>query len=237
MSADDAQRTDPGRSSSRARRRLLIRTAGIAGLAAAVLSNDFLLAGPLGSRLNAADSLVSELAVVGQPTSGPLRLADLACGLLVVVLAAGLILHLPHQPSTLAVGLLLAASGVASMTELAFPMPCTPSTGLACRHAVAAVSPATLVHQAHAASSAVTMTTLVLAMLGLSRLPAVRRPWRWPARASAACGVVVIGLNLAELPLLASGGHGVGVVERLLQVVSSVWLAGVSLYLLRDARR
>src|SRR5438105_12288547 len=67
-------------------RRPLVGLAGAAGLLAAVLSDAYLFAGPLGSRLSAVNSLVSELEAPGQPTSAALRLADAATGLLIVIL-------------------------------------------------------------------------------------------------------------------------------------------------------
>lgn len=232
-----ARRPDRWRvgAASRAARwhRLGIGAAGVAGLAAALLSNSYLLAGPLGSRLSPADSFVSELAVPGQPTSGPLRLTDVVCGLLTMVLAAGLAYRRRPQRWIVAGALLLAVSGLATVADAADPMPCTPSTSLACRRELDRLSPATVLHHGHVLSSTVVMTAMVLAMLVLAR---ARVPGR-PSWAGAAAGVLVAALNLAELPLIARGGHGVGVVERLLLTVTAAWIAVVSVDLLRDARR
>jgi hypothetical protein len=223
-----------GLSRASMRRRLLIGAAGAAGLVATVLFNAYLLAGPLGSRLSAANSLVSELEVPGQPTSTALRLADAVAGLLTVILAAGLLYHLPRERHATVGALSLAVFGLASIADTAYPMTCTPSTDLSCRRMVDNLSPLAQLHHPHTICSTIAVLAIVIAMLVLSRSPAIRAWSPWLGPASAGVGILVSALNLAELPLITLG-RWVGILERGHLLLMSAWVAVLAGYLVRDA--
>jgi hypothetical protein len=215
-------------------RRLLVGVAGVSGLLAAVLYNAYVLAHPLGSRLSTINSLVSELEVPGQPTSAVLRLADTAAGLLIVIFAVGLLYHLPREPHATFGGLFVALFGLASVADAAYPMTCTPSTDPSCRRAIDTLSPLAQLHQRHTVSSAIAVFGVVMAMLVLSRAPAIRAWSPWLGPASAGAGILVSVVNIAELPLIALG-RWVGTLERGYLVLISVWIGVVAGYLVRDA--
>jgi hypothetical protein len=215
-------------------RRLLVGVAGAAGLLAAVLANAYLLAGPLGSRLSAVNSLVSELEVPGQPTSTPLRLVDATTGLLIVIFAVGLLLRLPRQARNTVGVLFLALFGIATVADTAYPMTCTPSTDPSCRRIVDNLSPLAQLHHPHTICSVIAVFSVVMAMLLLSRAPAVRAWSPWLGPASAGAGILVSTFNVAELPLIALG-RWVGVLERGYLLLTSVWIVMLAGYLVRDA--
>jgi hypothetical protein len=216
--------------------RLLVGVAGASGVLAAVLSDAYLLAGPLGSRLSAVNSFVSELEVPGQPTSAVLRLVDTAAGLLIVILAVGLLYDLAREPYAIAGALFLAMSGLASVADAAYPMTCTPSTDPLCRRAIDNLSPLAQLHQRHTVSSVIAVFGVVMAMLLLSRAPTVRAWSPWLGAASAGAGILVSMLNVAELPLIALG-RWMGTLERGHLLLISAWITAVAGYLLRDAVR
>jgi uncharacterized protein DUF998 len=205
----------------------------VAGYAGAVLYCSFLLAGVLGSRLSAVDSLASELEVPGQPGSGLLRLTGTVSGLVIPVFAAALWYRLPRDRPAALGCLFLAVAGACAVLDARYPMPCTPSTDRSCRRRVEQVSLLAQVHHPHAMSGSVGIFAVVMAMLWLGRARGVRAWSSWLAAASLVCAVLLSAAGLLELALLYSG-HGAGLVERGYLLLVAAWLAALAGYLLRD---
>jgi hypothetical protein len=199
----------------------------VAGVVAALLYSSFVVASLFGSRLSPVDSLASELEVPGQPGSGPLRVLDAVCGVLIVVVAVALRYRLPRDRVGTAGCLFLGAFGVCVVLEARYPMVCTPSADRSCRRRIEQVPLLDQLHQAHAVFGSLAIFAVVMALLLLSASRGMRA---WSPRLARACLVVcllVSVLGVLEVVLIYVG-HGVGVVERVYLLLISMWLAAVA---------
>jgi Protein of unknown function (DUF998) len=212
---------------------VFLATSGMAGVFAGVGYSAFLMAWLAGSRLNMADSFVSELEVAGQPAAGVFRLADVVSALLIVVFAVGFSVW--WRPGLLGMlgSFCVLGVGAAAVADAAEPMPCAPSISASCRLRLDQVPLVTQLHQWHTVSSVAGVLCVVLGMLLLGRAFAATGRAGW-GRASWATGLAVAALGGAEIPLTFTQ-HGVGGVERVQVVLVSAWIAGMGWHLYRCA--
>jgi len=234
ITVEARSKTQPAGAAGRRGGQCLRAGCGWAGIAAAAGYSSFVI-GPLaGSRLNAANSYVSELEVAGQPASGLFRVVDAASGLLLVLLALGLLRW--WRPDLLGVlgCLCLAGAGLASFADGADPMSCAPSISASCHHRLDQIPITAQLHQGHTLSSVAGVLCVILSMLLLGG------SWRagaWPqwVVVSRMMGLAVAILAIVEVPLTFTG-RGVGAIERIHVVVVSAWIASVGWQLYRCAR-
>lgn len=207
----------------------------MAGLVAALAYSSFLLAGPLGSRLDPTTSYVSELGARTQPASGFFRATDMVAGGLIVVLAAALRRDLARDwrrdVGTAALGL----AGAASVFDGWKPMDCAPSIDRACRLREDAVGVLGQLREPHTVSSVTGVVAAIVSMAVLGSLLGSEPRRRHLGRFGQVAAVVSAGLSLAELPLT-TADPGVGFIERLFVLCVSAWIAALGL-LLRPRRR
>jgi hypothetical protein len=211
---------------------VFLATGGMAGVLAGVGYSAFLIAWLAGSRLNMADSFVSELEVPGQPAAGLFRLADLVSALLIVVLAVGLSVWWWHDLRGMLGSLCVLGIGGAAVADAADPMACAPSTNASCRQRLDQVPIMMQLHQWHTVSSVAGVLCAVLGMLLLGWAFATMGRARW-AQASWAAGLAVAALGIAEVPLTFTQ-HDVGAVERVHVVLVSAWIAAMGWHLYRS---
>lgn len=215
-------------------RRLLI--GGLAGVSSALLYSSFVMAGPLGFRLNPVVSYVSELGARTQPHNGFFRASDVISGVLIVVLAVALRPVLPGGVRREAGVTALTVAGIASVFDGWHPMVCTPSIDAACRLREDEVSALTQLHQAHTLSSVVGIVAAIASMVLVGDL--MTHSGRAPVlgRIGELTALVVTALAIIDIPLTIMGGW-VGLVERCFVAGISVWLAELGVLLLLELKR
>jgi hypothetical protein len=229
-----AARTPGAKPSSTARRRLAV--GGVAGLVGAAAYSSFLLARPLGSRLDPVNSYVSELGVRTQPASAFFRASDVLAGLLIVLLALVLRDGLPREWRRDAGRVALVIAGAASVVDGWHPMGCTPSVDVACRPRPDVIGLVAQLREAHTVSSVSGVVAAVASMLLLGSLLGDSPRWRSLGEIGQLAAVAVIALGLLELPLSLTN-HWVGLVERASVLCMSWWFAALAVLALRTAFR
>ena len=202
---------------------------------AALAYSSFLLAGPLGSRLDPTTSYVSELGVRTQPASAFFRATDMVAGGLIVVLAAALRSGLARDWRRDAGTAALELAGAASVFDGWKPMDCAPSIDRACRLREDAMGLLGQLREPHTVSSVTGVVAAIVSMALLGSLLGSERRWRRLGRFGQVAAVVSAGLSLAELPLT-TADPGVGVIERLFVLCVSAWIAALGLLLLPRRR-
>jgi hypothetical membrane protein len=208
----------------------------MAGLVGAAANSSFVLAGPLGSRLDPINSYVSELGVRTQPAAAFFRGSDVLAGLLIMLLALLLRDGLPQAWCRQAGRAALAIAGVASVFDGWHPMGCAPSIDMACRPHQNLIGLVAQLREAHTVSSVVGILAAVASMLLLGTLLAESPRWRRLGEIGQLAAVAVIALGLLELPLSLTN-HWVGLVERIQVLWISGWFAALALLALRAAVR
>jgi len=207
----------------------------VAGLVAALAYSSFLLAGPLGSRLDPTTSYVSELGARTQPASGFFRATDMVAGGLIVVLAAALRWDLARDwrrdVGTAALGL----AGVASVFDGWKPMDCAPSIDRACRLREDAIGLLDQLREPHTVSSVTGVVAAIVSMAVLGSLLGSEPGRRRLGHFGLVAALVTAGLSLAELPLT-TADPGVGLIERTFVLCVSAWIAALGLLLLPRRR-
>jgi hypothetical membrane protein len=207
----------------------------VAGLVAALAYSSFLLAGPLGSTLDPTTSYVSELGARTQPASVFFRAVDMVAGGLIVVLAAALRSGLARdwRRDTGTAGLVLA--GAASVIDGWKPMDCTPSIDQACRLREDAMGLLGQLREPHTVSSVTGVVAAIASMAALGSLLGSDRRRRRLGLFGQVAAFVTAGLSLAELPLT-TADPGVGLIERIVVLCVSAWIAALGLVLLPRRR-
>ena len=207
----------------------------MAGLVAALAYSSFLLASPLGSRLDQTTSYVSELGARTQPASGFFRATDMVAGGLIVVLAAALRWDLARDwrrdVGTAALGL----AGVASVFDGWKPMDCAPSIDRACRLREDAIGLLDQLREPHTVSSVTGVVAAIVSMAVLGSLLGSEPGRRRFGLFGLVAALVTAGLSLAELPLT-TADPGVGLIERTFVLCVSAWIAALGLLLLPRRR-
>ena len=204
----------------------------LSGVLAAIANCAFLVRSVSGSRLDPANSLISELEVPGQPSSAFFRKASLLSGLLVVALAAGLLRRIPPGRLGVAGCWALGIYGVAGAIDALIPMDCAPSASVTCLRAEEE-GPMSWPYQAHTWFDAAGTVALLASLWLLGRHLADDHRWR-VASVSGRTGFVVLGaLSLVLTGMSVWYLPGVGLVQRLEVLAVSSWL----LLLAVDQRR
>ncbi|MGZ4509146.1 MAG: DUF998 domain-containing protein [Blastococcus sp.] len=204
----------------------------LSGVLAALANCAFLVRSVSGSRLDPANSLISELEVPGQPSSAFFRGASLLSALLVVVLAAGLFRRIPPGRLGVAGCWALGVFGVAGAIDAMIPMDCAPSASVTCLRAEEA-GPMSWPYQAHTWFDVAGTVALLASLWLLGRH--LRHDHRWRvASVTGRAGFVVLGvLSIVLTAMSVWYLPGVGLVQRLQVLAVSSWL----LLLAVDQRR
>lgn len=204
--------------------------AGVTGVAAAFCYSAFLVAGATGSHLNPITSLVSALAVMGQPDAGLFRGLTAAAGGLLVVFAAALwrCLRPGFRPTAgrwrLVVGSVsLLLAGACGIVNAANPMVCVPELSRACARYEYNTSLLVQAGQPHTDGSVVQWLVLVTAMLVLGPAVSGRRGCGWMRWASPLAGVLVALAGSGEIALTVAGQLSGGALERGETLLISLW--------------
>jgi hypothetical membrane protein len=200
---------------------------------AALAYSSFLLAGPLGSRLDPRSSYVSELGVPTQPASWFFRSSDVVAGALMVVLALALRGSLPGDWRRGVGVTALGLAGASSVFDGWNPIECAPSIDRACRLREDAMGLLGQLREPHTVSSVTGVVAAIASMAALGHLLASVRTHRRLGRCGLAAAVLATGLALAELPLT-TAEPGVGLLERLFVLCVSAWIAALALLLLHE---
>jgi hypothetical protein len=208
----------------RDRSRVTGRVVLLVGLLAAASNCTFVFRAMSPSRLDPFNSMISELEVPGQPFSEFFRWTSLLSGVAAAVFAAGLHRRIPRGRLGLAGCGALAVFGVAGAVDALIPMDCAPSASAVCFRAELD-GPTSWPYQAHTWFDVAGTVALLAGVWLLARHLRHRAGWRTAAVASRAalvglllgCGVLTV-LSIWYLP-------GVGLVQRLVVLATSVWLA------------
>lgn len=196
----------------------------VVGLLAAVANCAFVFRAMSSSRLDPVNSMISELEVPGQPFSEFFRWSSLLSGVAAAAFAVGLHRRLPPGALGFAGCGALAAFGVAGAVDALIPMDCAPSASAVCFRAELD-GPTSWPYQAHTWFDVAGTVALLVAVPLLGRHLRRRPGWRPAARASSAgfvglllgCGVLTV-MSVWYLP-------GVGLVQRLVVLATSAWIA------------
>jgi len=221
-----APATAPDRTVARARNRS--RAGGmvvlLVGLLAAVSNCTFVFRALAASRLDPFNSMISELEVPGQPLSEFFRWSSLLSGVAAAVFAAGLFPRLPRGRLGLAGCGFLALFGIAGAVDALIPMDCAPSASAVCFRAELD-GPTSWPYQAHTWFDVAGTVALLLGLGLLARHLRAHEGWRSAAVIS---GVAFVGLGVGSGVLTVMAIWylpGVGLVQRLVVLATSVWLA------------
>jgi len=210
----------PGRDRSRVHGVVVL----LVGLLAAVSNCTFVFRGMSPSRLDPFNSMISELEVPGQPLSELFRWSSLLSGIAAAVFAAGLYRRLPRGRQGLAGCAALVVFGVAGAIDALIPMDCAPSASAVCFRAELD-GPTSWPYQAHTWFDVAGTVALLAALWLFGRHLRHRPGWRVAAVASGTgftwlflgSGVLTV-MSIWYLP-------GVGLVQRLVVLATSAWLA------------
>jgi hypothetical protein len=229
--AHGAERRPAIRVVPRVRRR--IACAGWAGIAGICCYSWFLFAPLGGGRLDTTRAFVSELAVPGSPASGWYRGADVAAGVLIIVLARGVREWLGRPArGAMAGAVLVATVGAAAIVDGVSPMTCAPSADPVCRRIEQSQPLLGQLTDLHTVSGVLGMTAAAAAMILVGRRarPVLRRRWVMWVGVAGCVAVLLLGSVLSALALF--DGPGVGIVERVQLLVVASWLGAVSAMLI-----
>ncbi|HEV7186870.1 MAG TPA: DUF998 domain-containing protein [Blastococcus sp.] len=228
MTTREAIAAAPAAAGPVARRPERSRVAGIvvllAGLVAAVSNCAFVFRAVSPSRLDPFNSMISELEVPGQPFSEFFRWSSLLSGVAAAVFAVGLSRRIPRGRLGLAGAVALAVFGAAGAFDALIPMDCAPSASAVCLRADLD-DPTNWLSKAHTWFDVGGTVALLVALWLLGRHLRHRTGWRVAADAS---GVGFVGLCLGSAVLTVMSIWylpGVGLVQRLVVLATSAWLA------------
>ncbi|WP_165438335.1 DUF998 domain-containing protein [Pseudonocardia sediminis] len=223
----------PGRASPRER-----TLAGWAGMAGACCYSWYLAAPLFGTRLDPTRAYVSEFAVPGSPGSAWFRIADVAAGVLIILLAAGLqrsaVRPVDRRETVGAAA--VAVVGLTAVVDGLHPMECAPSADPACRLAEQAQPLMGQLTDLHTLSGLAGVAAATTAMVTLSRPRAGDRPRRTGVRPGQVCAAALVLLAAVVSVLALTGADGVGVVEHLQLMLVAGWVAAVSAMLVGSRR-
>ncbi|GAA2900653.1 hypothetical protein GCM10010472_68680 [Pseudonocardia halophobica] len=195
----------------------------------------FLLAPLAGGRLDATRAFVSELEVRGSPGSGWFRAADVAAGVLILLLAVGMWEWLRRPGGRGTAGpVLVGTVGAASIVDGVSPMACAPSVDPVCARIEQSRSLLGQFTDMHTVSGVVGMIAAAAAMVlvGRGAERVLSRRWSWWFGVACCAAVLLLGSALSALAL--SGGPGIRTVEQAQLLVVAGWLAAVSAMLIRQ---
>jgi hypothetical protein len=198
----------------------------------------FLFAPLAGRRLNPTRAFVSELAVRGSPDSSWFRAADVAAGVLIVVLAEGVWEWLGRPSGRgLAGPAGVGMVGGAGIVDGISPMTCAPSADPVCRRVERSAPLLDQLTDLHTVSGVVGMIAAAAAMVlvGHQARRVLHRRWLWPLGMACCAAVLLLGSALSALALF--GGPGVGAVELVQLLIVAGWLGVVSAMLIRYPAR
>jgi hypothetical protein len=200
----------------------------LVGLLAAASNCTFLFRAMSPSRLDPFNSMISELEVPGQPLSEFFRWSSLLSGVAAAVFAVGLYRRIPRGRLGLAGCAALAVFGVAGAVDALIPMDCAPSASAVCFRAELS-GPTSWPYQAHTWFDVAGTVALLVGLWLLGRHLRHRSGWRVAAVASGV-GFVWLCLGSGVLTVMAIWYlPGVGLVQRLVVLASSAWLAVLAL--------
>ena len=206
------------------------------GLLAALTNCAFVFRPLSSSALSPVDSFISELEVPGQPDSAFFRYASLLSGLLAAVLAIGLLVWAPRTRAGAIGCWALVVFGVTGVVDALVPMDCAPSASAICLRAEES-GPASWPFQAHSwfdvAGSAALLVSLWFLARGLRSSPR----WRRSSETGRIGFAVLTALSVLLTVMSAWYLPGTGLVQRLVVLLTSVWLVVLSVDLLDSARR
>jgi hypothetical protein len=196
----------------------------LVGLLAAASDCTFVFRAMSPSRLDPFNSMISELEVPGQPFSEFFRWSSLLSGVAAAVFAAGLYRRIPRGRLGLAGCGALAVFGVAGAVDALIPMDCAPSASVVCFRAELS-GPTSWPYQAHTWFDVAGTVALLAALRLLGRHLRHRPGWRVSAVASG-IGFVCMCLGSGVLTVMSIWYlPGVGLVQRLVVLATSAWLA------------
>jgi hypothetical protein len=194
------------------------------GLLAAASNCTFLFRAMSPSRLDPVNSMISELEVPGQPFSEFFRWSSLLSGVAAAVFALGLHRRIPRGRLRLPATAALVVFGVAGAVDALIPMDCAPSASAVCFRSELD-GPTSWPYQAHTWFDVAGTVALLAALWLLARHLRHRAGWRVAAVTSGVgFGCLCVGsgvLTLMSVWYL----PGVGLVQRLVVLATSVWLA------------
>ena len=200
----------------------------LVGLLAAASNCSFVFRALSPSRLDPFNSMISELEVPGQPFSEFFRWSSLLSGVLAAVFAAGLSRRLPPGRLGSAGCSALAVFGLAGAVDALIPMDCAPSASAVCFRAELD-GPTSWPYQAHTWFDVAGTVALLASLWLLGRHLRHRAGWRVAAVAGG-IGFVSLCVGSAVLTAMAIWYlPGVGLVQRLVVLATSAWLAVLAL--------
>jgi hypothetical protein len=208
------------------------RTVGVVvlltGLLAAAANCSFVLRGLSPSRLDPLNSMISELEEPGQPSSEFFRWSSLLSGVAAALFAVGLQRRIPRGRRGLAGCASLAVFGVAGAVDALIPMDCAPSASAVCFRAELD-GPTSWPYQAHTWFDVAGTVALLAGVWLLAQHLRRRAGWR-VATVAGGAGFVVLAVGSAVLTVMSiSYLPGVGLVQRLVVLAASAWLAVLAL--------
>jgi hypothetical protein len=171
--------------------------------------------------------------VPGSPASGWYRAADVAAGVLIIVLAGGVREWLGGLArGGMAGAVLVGTVGAAAILDGARPMTCAPSADPVCRRIEQSQPLLGQLTDLHTVSGVVGMTAAAAAMILIGRRAGrvLRRGWVMWVGVAGCVAVLLLGSALSALALF--DGPGVGIVECVQLLVVASWLGAVSAMLI-----
>ena len=196
----------------------------LVGLLAAASNCAFVFRAMSPSRLDPFNSMISELEVPGQPFSEFFRWSSLLSGVAAAVFAVGFSRRIPRGRLGLAGSVALAVFGVAGAIDALIPMDCAPSASAVCLRADLD-DPTNWLSKAHTWFDVGGTVALLVALWLIGRHLRNHPRLRVAAVASGA-GFVWLCLGSGVLTVMAIWYlPGVGLVQRLVVLTTSAWLA------------
>lgn len=194
------------------------------GAAVIVCYNSWVLAF-LGPHSRPLAGYTSELAADDQPAAWVFRTGDLVAAVLMLVIAGrgalGWRRHLGRWTGT--VVLAVALAGIATVADVIWTMPCSPTFGSACS-AAEGTAPLRAEFLAHSLTSSV-VTIAVLVSMSAAAL-AGRGPRRW---APLGLALLVVASSVGSWLIEMFAGTGQGYVQIFAIVAASVWIAWLAI--------
>jgi hypothetical protein len=196
----------------------------LTGLLAAASNCAFVFRAMSPSRLDPYNSMISELEVPGQPFSEFFRWSSLLSGIAATVFALGLYRRIPRGRLGLAGCAALALFGLAGAVDALIPMDCAPSASAVCFRAELD-GPTSWPYQAHTWFDVAGTVALLASLWLLGQHLRHRKGWR-TAAVTSGTGFVWLLLGSGVLTVMSIWYlPGVGLVQRLVVLATSVWLA------------
>jgi hypothetical protein len=200
----------------------------LVGLLAAVSNCTFVFRAMSPSRLDPLNSMISELEVPGQPLSEFFRWSSLLSGVAAALFAVGLYRRIPRGRLGLAGCAALAVFGVAGAVDALIPMDCAPSASAVCFRAELD-GPTSWPYQAHTWFDVAGTVALLVSLWLFGRHLRHRTGWRVAAVASGT-GFVWLLIGSGVLTVMSIWYlPGVGLLQRLVVLAGSAWLAVLAL--------